>query len=295
MTASKYEEVVAAYRQLTEAGETPSQDKIKAIILDRTNVKMSNTTVSKHLRTLRASDPDEFLKGTQSEDNEPIPADHQPLMQKVYHSIRRATELTYSNDKMEKLEAEIEVLQEKLADAKATKQKLEGMEAVHNQLLDRMQDLMRENERLSQGISPEQAPLVEQLESQLKEATGKNEPLVQKVESLRQQLSEAQDEIAILANRSEELDETRLEQESTIHNLKIQNGEIERLKAQIEEHKDTIEKLTQKIGANNDQMTSIAGEVYYISPDVAQALETERQQHQAEIEQLKNQTTSVGA
>ncbi|NEP56795.1 MAG: hypothetical protein F6K31_07185 [Symploca sp. SIO2G7] len=295
MTASKYEEVVAAYRQLTEAGETPSQDKIKAIILERTGVKMSNTTVSKHLRTLRASDPDEFLKGTQSEDNEPIPADHQPLMQKVYHSIKRATELTYSNDKMEKLEADIEVLQERLADAKATKQRLEGMEAVHNQLLDRLQNLMRENERLSQGISPEQAPLVEQLEGQVKEATGKNETLMQKAASLEKQLSEAQDELAILTNRNEELDETRLEQQSTIHNLKIQSGKVEELERQVQEKDQTIEKLTQMIGANNDQMTSIAGEVYYISPDVAQALESERQQHQAEIEQLKNHTTKVRA
>jgi chromosome segregation ATPase len=69
-------------------------------------------------------------------------------MQMVYHSIRRTIELTYNTGQIEKLENELEVLQEQLFGYETTKAQLAGLSLAYQQLLDRADRTARENERL---------------------------------------------------------------------------------------------------------------------------------------------------
>lgn len=151
MSESKYDQVVAAFRELMEAGEQPSQEKIRGVVFAKTGAKMSNATIQKHLKTFRASNPDEFFKGTSSDD-EPIPLEHQELMRRVYHSIRRATELVYSSEAQEKLDVETDILREKLSDTEAALQtanaKLKGMEQAYQHIVEQMQLVVRNNAML---------------------------------------------------------------------------------------------------------------------------------------------------
>lgn len=151
MSESKYEQVVAAFRELMEAGEQPSQEKIRGVVFAKTGAKMSNATIQKHLKTFRASNPDEFFKGTSSDD-EPIPLEHQELMRRVYHSIRRATELVYSSETQERLDVESEILREKLSETEAALQtanaKLKGMEQAYQHIVEQMQLVVRNNTML---------------------------------------------------------------------------------------------------------------------------------------------------
>lgn len=243
MSQSKYDEVVGAYLRLREAGEEPTQDKIKAIILEKTGVKMSNSTVSKHLRQLRESDPDEFLKGASSDGNEPIPGEHLPLMQMVYHSIRRATELSHSNGRMESLEAEAELLRERLTDYEVCKAELAGFKTVYQQTLSRLEQLTRENERLQKfaGISQE----TEQLLNQRDEALSRIQKLSQEIKGQREQITDltvqiqTKDEQLTIAHHRIEADSQELSQiRSEATGLRIQNGLLEGLQQELKQLKE---------------------------------------------------------
>ena len=47
MSESKYDQVVAAFRELMEAGEQPTQEKIRGVVFAKTGAKMSNATIQK--------------------------------------------------------------------------------------------------------------------------------------------------------------------------------------------------------------------------------------------------------
>ncbi len=294
MSQSKYDQVIAAYRQLIEAGESITQDKIKAIIFAQTGIKMSNSTVSKHLQQLRASNPDEFLKGAQSDSNEPIPGEHQALMQMVYHSIRRATELTHSTATTEKLEAELEILTEKLADGEAKKAELSGLRFAYETQLKRSEELIRENQGLRAGIAPESMPVVDELNAQVNAIASSRDQLAASVDQLTQQAFELNNNIAILTNRCESLEQERQTLQQRNQELAIANGQIEPLQAQLAEAKKTIEALQKQLGDRHthEQMGILGGEVTYLSPVlwelVSKEVEMIRQPLLDEIEQLKS-------
>ncbi|HAZ46410.1 MAG TPA: hypothetical protein DDW76_32225 [Cyanobacteria bacterium UBA11369] len=198
MSESKYDQVVAAFRQLMEAGEQPSQEKIRGVVFAKTGAKMSNATIQKHLKTFRASNPDEFFKGTNSDD-EPIPHEHQELMRRVYHSIRRATELVYSSETQEKLDVESEILREKLSETEAALQtanaKLKGMEQAYQHIVEQMQLVVRNNAMLvKMGDGAEINSClaeIDRLQNQVVELTKEKQELGVRVSELEKQLEDA--------------------------------------------------------------------------------------------------------
>lgn len=286
MTQSKYDQVVEAFRQLTEAGETPTQDKIKAIILEKTGIKMSNSTVSKHLQTLRASNPDEFLKVAQSDD-EPIPADLMPAVTRAVNHLRRTIELSYSTVQVERLEAEIEVLTEKLADAEAIKAELSGLRYAYETQLKRTEELIRENQGLRAGIAPDAQPVLDELNAKLDAIAVERNALSTQVEVLTQQLQDKTNDLTILNNQLESLRQDLQALQNRNQELAIANGQISPLQQQLAEAKATIEALQKQVGAKGQQMTTINGEVFYIDPAIASAIAMERQQLLEELEHLK--------
>lgn len=289
MTQSKYDQVIEAFRQLTEAGETPTQDKIKAIILEKTGIKMSNSTVSKHLQTLRASNPDEFLKVAQSDD-EPIPADLMPAVTRAVNHLRRTIELSHSSIQVERLEAEIEQLRDRLADADAVKAELAGLKYAYETQLKRTEELIRENQGLRAGIAPDAQPVLDELNAKLDAIAVERNALSTQVEVLTQQLQDKTADLTILNNQLESLRQDLQEKQNRNQELAIANGQLEPLQEQLAQARATIEALQKQVGSKGQQMTTINGEVFYVDPVIASALAAERQQL---IESLNPSQTSI--
>jgi DNA repair exonuclease SbcCD ATPase subunit len=239
MTLSKYEQVVEAFRELTSACETPTQDKIKAIIFEKTGVKMSNSTVSKHLQTLRTSAPDEFLKVAQSDD-EPIPSDLMPAVTSAVNHIRRTVELLYNKGQLEQLEAENSRLESKLEEYELIKAKLEGKSGLAEELFAQIRELTLENEALKQGIAPDQIPVVEALKAQLEAIAQERDEFADEVEQLKKEMAESASSTAVLENRIKSLDSERKTLVDQCHQLKIDNAELDTLRNLLKEKEATI-------------------------------------------------------
>ena len=86
---------------------------------------------------------------------------------------------------------------------------LAGMEAAYNQLLDRVQDIAREHERLLMGISHESVPVVDKVLAQLQGDRAFNQARREQQESPRKQLPSYQNEQNILSNRINVLETER--------------------------------------------------------------------------------------
>ena len=86
---------------------------------------------------------------------------------------------------------------------------LEGMEAAYNQLLDRVQDISREHERVLMGISHEPAPLADKFLDQLQGENLFSQSLRDQQEFLLKQHTSSQDEQSILTNRISVLETER--------------------------------------------------------------------------------------
>ncbi|NES25491.1 MAG: hypothetical protein F6K41_43005 [Symploca sp. SIO3E6] len=86
---------------------------------------------------------------------------------------------------------------------------LEGMEAAYNQLLDRVQDISREHERVLMGISHEPTPVADKFLAQLQGENLFSQPWSEQQESLLKQHTSSQDEQSILTNRISVLETER--------------------------------------------------------------------------------------
>ncbi|NER22664.1 MAG: hypothetical protein F6J86_20595 [Symploca sp. SIO1B1] len=86
---------------------------------------------------------------------------------------------------------------------------LEGMEAAYNQLLDRVQDLSREHERVLMDISYESAPVADKFLAQLQGEKLFSQPLREQQESFLKPYPSSQDEQSILTNRISVLETER--------------------------------------------------------------------------------------
>ena len=293
MTHSKYDQVVEAFRQLIEAKETPTQDKIKAIILEKTGVKMSNSTVSKHLQTLRASNPDEFLKVAQSSEDDPIPADLMPAVTRAVNHIRRTVEVSYSTVQVERLEAELEQLRERVVDAEAVRAELAGLKYAYSTQLERTEALIRENEGLKVGITPEQQPVVDELKVKLSNAHALNKQLTAEVERLKLEAQNLANDASVLTSRLEKSDSERRALQQRNQELSLALNQHESLLSELASAQQTIESLTKQLGAKGSQMTTIGDEVFYVEPVLASAIASERQGLLSLIEQFKNEGQSM--
>jgi len=296
MTHSKYDQVVEAFRLLIEAKETPTQDKIKAIILEKTGIKMSNSTVSKHLQTLRASNPNEFLKVAQSSEDDSIPADLMPAVTRAVNHIRHTVEVSYSTVQVERLEAELEQLRERVVEAEAVRAELAGLKYAYSTQLERTEALIRENEGLKVGIPPEQQPVVDELKAELSNAHALNKQLTAEVERLKLEAQNLANNASVLTSRLEKSDSERHALQQRNQELSIASialGQHESLLSELASAQQTIESLTKQLGAKGSQMTTIGDEVFYVEPVLASAIVSERQGLLSLIEQFKNQGQST--
>ncbi|MBD3557391.1 DNA-binding protein [Planktothrix sp. FACHB-1355] len=254
MSESKYDQVVAAFRELIEAGEQPSQEKIRGVVFAKTGAKMSNATIQKHLKAFRASNPDEFFKGTNSDD-EPIPIEHQELMRRVYHSIRRATELVYSSEAQEKLDVESEILREKLSETEAALQtanaKLKGMEQAYQHIVEQMQLIVRNNAMLvKMGDGAEISTClaeINRLQNQVVEVSEQKHLLSMQVTQLQKEVEDA-------GRLSQELSAIRAERDK----LSIQLTQVAERNMELLERS---QKLEAALGAKVNEIDALKAQL----------------------------------
>jgi cell division protein FtsB len=139
------EDVFEAASIIYAGGKNPTQASVRSRL-----GKGSFSTISKYLSEWRQQQTD--AEAIISEEEE-MPDEVGSLLKRTYAAIRVHVETTVIGGQVELLEAENEKLRAKVADYEAVKAELAGVRFGYQELLAKVEQLTRENERLSKFSS----------------------------------------------------------------------------------------------------------------------------------------------
>lgn len=139
------DDVFAAASAIFAQGKNPTQAAVRAAL-----GKGSFATINKHLSDWRQERQEAEV--TLNED-ENIPDEDLRLLRRFYWTVRATVEATSVSEAVEVLEKENQELRERQANYDAIAAELAGIRFAHQQALERLDSLTRENERLTQAAA----------------------------------------------------------------------------------------------------------------------------------------------
>ena len=157
-------------------GKNPTQASVRSRL-----GKGSFSTISKYLSEWRQQQTD--AEAIISEEEE-MPDEVRSLLKRTYAAIRVHVETTVIGGQVELLEAENEKLRAKVADHEAVKAELAGVRFGYQELVSKVEQLTRENERLVKFSNQ-----VEHVEA----LTQEREQLANEVEQLKAELQKVKE------------------------------------------------------------------------------------------------------
>lgn len=139
------DDVFAAANSIFAQGKNPTQAVVRSVL-----GRGSFATISKYLQEWRQERQED---GLTLEQGESIPEGDNEALRRFYWALRGRIELSTVSEQVELLEKENQELREKQASYDAIAAELAGMRFAHQQTLERLDQLTRENERLSQELA----------------------------------------------------------------------------------------------------------------------------------------------
>ncbi len=139
------EDVFAAADEIFASGKNPTQASVRAKLS-----KGSFSTISKHLSDWRGmqTDTEAVLNANQELSDQEL-----SLLKRVYGMLRANVEASVIGEQVELLEKENQRLQERLANYDVIAAELAGLRYAYQEALERLDQLTRENERLTQAAA----------------------------------------------------------------------------------------------------------------------------------------------
>ncbi len=170
------EDVFEAASIIFAGGKNPTQASVRSRL-----GKGSFSTISKYLSEWRQQQTD--AEAIISEEEE-MPDEVRSLLKRTYAAIRVQVETAVIGGQVELLEAENEKLRAKVAEYEAVKAELAGVRFGYQELVNKVEQLTRENERLVKFSNQ-----VEQVEA----LTQEREQLANEVEQLKAELQKVKE------------------------------------------------------------------------------------------------------
>lgn len=139
------EDVFAAADEIFATGKNPTQASVRARL-----GKGSFSTISKYLSDWRETqaDTEAILKPDQELSDQEL-----SLLKRVYGMLRATVEASVIGEQTELLEKENQDLRERLGNYDAIAAELAGLRYAYQETLERLDQLTRENERLTQAAT----------------------------------------------------------------------------------------------------------------------------------------------
>lgn len=139
------DEIFAAANSIFAQGKNPTQAAVRAVL-----GRGSFATINKYLHEWREEKQEDGLTLQQGET---IPEGDNEALRRFYWVLRGRIESNTVSEQVELLEKENQELREKQVSYDAIAAELAGMRFAHQQALERLDQLTRENERLTQELS----------------------------------------------------------------------------------------------------------------------------------------------
>jgi len=168
------EDVFEAASIIYAGGKNPTQASVRSLL-----GRGSFSTISKYLSEWRQQQTD--AKAIISEEEE-MPDEVRSLLKRTYAAIRVQVETAVIGGQVELLEEENEKLRTKVADYEAVKAELAGVRFGYQELMSKVEQLTRENERLVKFSNEEVEALAQE-----------RDKLVNEVEQLKAELQKVKE------------------------------------------------------------------------------------------------------
>lgn len=268
------EDVFTAAGEVFASGKNPTQAAVRARL-----GKGSFATISKYLQEWRSQQQPEADVETVEEE---MPEQVRLLFRRAYSAIRTHVDSSAIAEQVALLETENETLRDALADHEKTKAELAGLRTAYRELLERMEAITRENERINKYL-----PDVEQVEKLRKglETSLDNNKALQKQHSVAQKrIDELEQKLDEKYERVNELEEQQSQLQNQITELKIQANKAETLETQLKQSQSEVNNLTKRLGSkpkSKDQAGTIAGEVEYLPAEIWEMINREVEYRQS--------------
>jgi Plasmid replication region DNA-binding N-term len=143
------DDVFAAANSIFAQGKNPTQAAVRSVL-----GQGSFATISKYLQEWRQERQED---GSTTLEQESIPEEDNEALRRFYWALRGRVELGITSEQVELLERENQKLREKQASYDAIAAELAGMRFAYQQTLERLDQLTRENERLTQELAKSKA------------------------------------------------------------------------------------------------------------------------------------------
>lgn len=195
----------------------------------------------------------------------------------LYNSIYDKVDSQVGGDRIEQMQLEIDRLSANQEEYYRMKAEYAGMLQAYTPLVEQLTETNRllDMQKVAQGES-----IVSETET-MRESYG---AMVQLMAELKTQLEVSkrettvlQEQLQIAVNRAENAEQRLAELQTEVSELRVKNAQVEVLEEQVESSKQTISKLEERIGSKSTQMTTINGEVFYVDPEIAQAISADKQ------------------
>lgn len=138
------DDVYSAASSIFAQGKNPTQAAVRKL-LDRG----SFSTISKYLQEWRQEQQD---SGIDLGEGQSVPEEHLKQFQRFYWGLRSSVEATSAAEQIELLELENERLRQRQESYDAIAAELAGLKFAYQENLARLEQLLRENERLEQRL-----------------------------------------------------------------------------------------------------------------------------------------------
>jgi chromosome segregation ATPase len=268
------EEIFSACDQIFEQGKTPRIEAIRSILGSG-----SYSTIAKYLREWKEQAPD-MPDSTKTD----VP---QELVNAAYDALKPVLALIWDkaseeidSDRVRTLETENDKLRSDL-------EELAGLRTTNKALLDQIGSLNQQIALARAGVGVEDAESFEQLQAEKEALASERDALITERDQLNQLLEQLNNDVTVLQGRLDETAQERQALKEQNQELAIAAAQAEFLREKLAEANQTIEALRKQIGSKPTQMTTIAGELWHIDPALGEAITSERQELEAEIERLK--------
>lgn len=194
----------------------------------------------------------------------------QQVVTKGLNETQQAVALSYREFEQSQTEREAERQKYYAALARLQEAQAEqrGLDKAYQDALVRMDTLVRQNQQLKQRSADWEA-----LKTQAKQLQESNGNLKKQVQQQREQLTTLQNRLKTVENQRQQL--TKENQQ-----LRLAKAELEPLKPELAQAKRTIEQLNARISSQPSQTATIKvnGQQFSVTPELATALNAERQQ-----------------
>lgn len=264
------EDVFTAASEIFASGKNPTQAAVRSRL-----GKGSFATISKYLQEWRSEQQPEADAQTTEEE---MPDQVRLLLKRAYIAIRAHVETSSTAEQVTLLETENETLKDALADYEKTKAELAGLRSAYQEVLTRLEAVVRENDRINKYLPDIEQ--VEKLKVGIQTFRDNNIALQAQQKTYQNRVNELETKLQTKYDQVNALEAEFSGLQAQVTNLQIEATKVEHLQTRLKEAEAEVKNLTKKVGfkgKQEEQFTTIGDEVVKLPVEIIQLIETEVQ------------------